>query len=110
VQELNGTVPFKRADAAQLKVTALDFNGCPAGSAGLAKEIKHQPTTIYDVIARQQSCPRLFKRKPVEHRLRGGWNSDLVVEVCVVECGCCDNIRPTANTQIRSGLKREWKR
>jgi hypothetical protein len=40
VRELNGNVRFKRADAAQLKVTALDFNGYPAGPAGTANEIK----------------------------------------------------------------------
>jgi hypothetical protein len=52
VRELNGTVRFKRADAAQLKVTALDFNGYPVGPAGTAKEIQLQPTTIYYLIAR----------------------------------------------------------
>lgn len=52
VRELSGTVRFKRADAAQLKVTALDFNGYPAGSAGTAQEIKLQHTTIYYLIAR----------------------------------------------------------
>ena len=51
VRELNRTVRFKRADAAQLKVTALDFNGYPAGPAGTAAEIKLQPTTIYYLIA-----------------------------------------------------------
>jgi hypothetical protein len=53
VRELNGTVRFKRADDAQLKVTALDFNGYPAGSAATAQEIKLQPTTIYYLISRQ---------------------------------------------------------
>jgi len=52
VRELNGTVRFKRADAAQLKVTALDFNGYSVGPAGTAKEIKLQPTTMYYVIER----------------------------------------------------------
>ncbi len=52
VRELKGTVRFKRADAAQLKVTALDFNGYPIGPAGTAQEIKLQPTTIYYLIAK----------------------------------------------------------
>jgi hypothetical protein len=52
VKELKGTVSFKRADAAQLKVTALDFNGYPAGAAGSAREIKLQPTTVYYLISR----------------------------------------------------------
>ena len=52
VRELNGTVRFKRADAGQLKVTALDFNGYPAGPAGTAREIKLQPATMYYLIAR----------------------------------------------------------
>jgi uncharacterized protein with NAD-binding domain and iron-sulfur cluster len=52
VRELNGSVRFKRADAAQLKVTALDLNGYPAGPAGTAEEIKLQPTTLYYLIAR----------------------------------------------------------
>ena len=51
VRELKGTVRFKRADAAQLKVTALDFNGYPAGSAGTAQEIQLQPKTMYYLIA-----------------------------------------------------------
>jgi hypothetical protein len=52
VRELKGLVRFKRADAAQLKVTALDFNGYPAGSAGNAQEIILQPKTMYYLIAR----------------------------------------------------------
>jgi hypothetical protein len=52
VRELNGTVRFKRADAAQLKVTALDFNGYPAGPVGTAQEIKLQPRTIYYLVER----------------------------------------------------------
>ncbi len=51
VQELKGIVRFKRADAAQLKVAALDFNGYPAGSAGTAQEIRLLPTTLYYLIA-----------------------------------------------------------
>lgn len=52
VREFNGTVRFKRADAAQLKVTALDFNGYPAGPAGTAQEIVLHPATLYYLIAR----------------------------------------------------------
>jgi hypothetical protein len=55
VLELNGTVRFKRADATQLKVTALDFNGYPAGSAATAQEIRLRPTTIYHLIVKQRS-------------------------------------------------------
>jgi len=48
---LNGTVRFKRADAAQLKVTALDFNGYAVAPAGTAIAIKLQPATVYYLIA-----------------------------------------------------------
>ena len=51
VKSLSGTVAFKRADAAQLKVTALDFNGQPAGAAGTAQEIKLDPKTLYYLVA-----------------------------------------------------------
>jgi hypothetical protein len=53
VRALKGTVRFKRADAARLKVTALDFNGYPAGPAGTAQAIELRPTTIYYLIAGQ---------------------------------------------------------
>jgi hypothetical protein len=52
VKEFQGTVKCKRADAAQLKVTALDFNGYPAGPAGNASAIKLQPATMYYLISR----------------------------------------------------------
>ena len=52
VKAFSGTVRFKRDDAAQLKVTTLDFNGYPAGSAGTGQEIKLQPATMYYLIAR----------------------------------------------------------
>jgi hypothetical protein len=58
VRELKGTVRFKRADAAELQVTALDFNGYPAGSAGTAQEIKLQPTTLYYLIAAPSSASK----------------------------------------------------
>jgi hypothetical protein len=51
VKELNGTVRFKRADAAQLKVTALDFNGYPAAPCGSAQQLHLQPTTVYYLIS-----------------------------------------------------------
>ncbi|MGH7870456.1 MAG: hypothetical protein ACREP9_23130, partial [Candidatus Dormibacteraceae bacterium] len=47
VRKLEGIVRFKRSDAARLKVTALDFNGYPAGSTGSATEIHLQPNTLY---------------------------------------------------------------
>ncbi|MCX6904057.1 MAG: hypothetical protein NTW03_11400 [Verrucomicrobia bacterium] len=52
VKELKGTVRFKRADAAQLRVTALDFNGYPLGSAGSAGEIALQPNTLYYLVTK----------------------------------------------------------
>lgn len=52
VRALRGTVRFKRADAAQLTVTALDPNGVPRGPAGTALEINLQPTTLYYLISR----------------------------------------------------------
>lgn len=52
VKKLRGTVSFKRPDADQLKVTALDFNGRPAEEAGVATRIQLQPTTIYYLIHR----------------------------------------------------------
>jgi hypothetical protein len=51
VRQLNGTVRFKRNDAAQLKVTPLDFNGYPTGPIGTAQEFKLQPATLYYLIA-----------------------------------------------------------
>lgn len=52
VKSLRGTVSFKRADAGQLKVTALDFNGRPAKEAGVANRIELQPRTLYYLISR----------------------------------------------------------
>jgi hypothetical protein len=51
VRELRGTVRLKRPDAAQLKVTALDFNGYRAKAMGTAAEIKLDPATLYYLIA-----------------------------------------------------------
>jgi hypothetical protein len=50
VRELNGSVRFKRVDAAHMKVTALDFNGYPMGPDGDAREIKLQPRTLYYLV------------------------------------------------------------
>ncbi len=50
VRALEGTVRFKRADAAKLKVTALDFNGYTVGTVGTADMIKLRPTTTYYLI------------------------------------------------------------
>ena len=66
VRELNGTVRFKRADAAQLKVTALDFNGYPAGPAGTAQEIKLQPATMYYLIAAPNEVSKPSSATPAQ--------------------------------------------
>ncbi len=52
IRELKGTVKFKRPDAAQLKVTALDENGYATGSASPASELKLRPATLYYLIER----------------------------------------------------------
>ncbi len=52
VKEFSGTIRFKRADAAQLTVRTLDFNGYPIGTAGTGAEIKLLPATMYYFIAR----------------------------------------------------------
>jgi hypothetical protein len=38
VRELNGTVRFKRVDAARMKVTALDFNSYPTGRTAMPEK------------------------------------------------------------------------
>lgn len=50
VRKLAGRVRFKRADAGELKVTALDGNGNPAGAAGTASDISLRPDTLYYLI------------------------------------------------------------
>lgn len=50
IRELQGTVKFKRNDAARLKATALDVNGYPTGSAGTAAALTLQPGTVYYLI------------------------------------------------------------
>ena len=52
VKEFSGKVSFKRKDAGQLKVSALDFNGYPAESLGTAGQIKLQPRTVYYLITK----------------------------------------------------------
>ena len=50
VKELRGEVRFRRGDAAQLKVVALDANGMPVGPAGRGDRILLQSRTIYYVV------------------------------------------------------------
>jgi hypothetical protein len=50
IREIQGTLKFKRADASQLKVTALDINGYPAESAGTAADLKLLPGRVYYLI------------------------------------------------------------
>jgi hypothetical protein len=50
VRRFEGTVRFKRADAARLKVTALDENGEPVKPAGTADAIALAPTVLYYLI------------------------------------------------------------
>lgn len=52
VKRISGTVTFGRDDAAQLKVTALDFNGYPADEVGNATKITLRPTVLYYLISR----------------------------------------------------------
>jgi hypothetical protein len=52
VREMEGTLRFKRPDAARLTVTALDFNGYPQGSpVGNAASFQLQAKTLYYLIA-----------------------------------------------------------
>lgn len=53
VKEIEGTVRFKRPDAAALKVTALDGNGDPVKAAGSAAEIRLLPDVIYYLITKE---------------------------------------------------------
>ena len=50
VREFSGNVSFKRADAASLKVTALDINGRPAGEVGRASGFSFRPDTAYYLV------------------------------------------------------------
>jgi hypothetical protein len=51
IKELKGLVRFKRADAAKLKVTALDLNGYPTAEGGTASAIQLKAHTVYYLIA-----------------------------------------------------------
>lgn len=51
VKALKGQLRFKRADAAQLRVTPLDFNGYPASAdVAMADGIRLQPRVLYYLI------------------------------------------------------------
>ncbi len=52
VKDIEGRISLKRADAAELKVTPLDFDGYAQGEAGSARDIRLRPTTLYYLIAR----------------------------------------------------------
>lgn len=54
VKRLSGRVALRRADAAELKVTPLDFNGYPTANAAVADAASIQllPTTLYYLISR----------------------------------------------------------
>ncbi|WP_146531342.1 hypothetical protein [Novipirellula artificiosorum] len=49
-RSLQGDVKFKRSDAKQLRVTALDLNGYPIESVGTAERISLRPDIIYYLI------------------------------------------------------------
>lgn len=51
VRELSGTVTFKRSDAAQLKVVALDYNGRPSVVPMTTGKIELRPSTIYYLVS-----------------------------------------------------------
>jgi hypothetical protein len=50
IRNLEGVVRFARPDAARLRVTALDINGCPEGAAGTAEALTLRPATLYYLI------------------------------------------------------------
>ncbi len=50
IKNIEGTVRFLRKDAAGLKVTPLDINGCPKGQATRGGTVNLQPDTIYYLI------------------------------------------------------------
>ena len=52
VREIQGSVVFKRADAGELTVTALDENGMPLEKVGSARRIELKPRTLYYEIRR----------------------------------------------------------
>jgi hypothetical protein len=52
VKEIEGTVRFKRTDAATLRVTALDGNGDAIATLGNAREIKLLPNVLYYLLSK----------------------------------------------------------
>jgi hypothetical protein len=52
VREIEGSVTFKTADAASLKITKLDQNGVKTGAATSGPKLKLDPKTVYYVIER----------------------------------------------------------
>lgn len=54
VRNLAGTVVLERQDAAALKVTALDFNGYPAGLVGNGSKFELQADRLYYLIERSK--------------------------------------------------------
>jgi hypothetical protein len=52
IKALEGTVTFRRGDAGQLQVTALDLNGYPVSPAGQATAIRLRAGTIYYLLNR----------------------------------------------------------
>jgi hypothetical protein len=52
IKDINGSVGFKRSDAAQLHVTALDGNGDKTKEVGTANQIKLEPNAIYYLISK----------------------------------------------------------
>jgi hypothetical protein len=47
VKNIDGTIKFKRLDAARLRVTALDNYGCPSSEAGVANALTLKPNVVY---------------------------------------------------------------
>jgi hypothetical protein len=52
VRNVQGTVTFKRPDAAQLRATALDLNGYPAEQPTSGPRLELRPATLYYLIER----------------------------------------------------------
>lgn len=50
LKSLSGTVAFRRPDAAELRVTALDFGGRPKEKVGDARSIPLRPDTLYYLV------------------------------------------------------------
>lgn len=52
VRDLAGVVRIKRSDAAELRVTALDQSGYPAGAYGTGSEVKLKPDVVYYLLSK----------------------------------------------------------